>query len=283
MSEAEFTTGIPEGVRAIAGPIVCHHAADGNAEAYVVSHAGLQVFDGAGGFFVRMDLIEGDAGGVVHGDMDIFPADTAMERLALPASGDAMPGAPEAPELLDVDVDHVTGIWVLVAAGRFRRIKIPGPAEPCSAEDTTDSGRRDLASVGDLVSGQALTTQPDDCLDGRGGRRAMQPVRTRGTLPEAVGALSKEAVHPLADRLATDAEGLGDAASAFSFLDHAPDNLGSTMRCGAGILVDVHSVSFPGIEVSQPQSPRSGPNGQPIERSHLGADQPGSRFQFFQE
>ena len=92
MSEAEFSTGIPEGVRAIAGPIVCHHAADGNAEACVVSHAGLQVFDGAGGFFVRMDLVEGDAGGIVHGDMDIFPADTAMERLALPASGDAMPG-----------------------------------------------------------------------------------------------------------------------------------------------------------------------------------------------
>ena len=153
--------------------IVRHHTADGNAEASVVSHAGLQVFDGTGGFFVRMDLVEGDAGGIVHGDMDVLPADTAMERLALSASGDAMPGAPEAPELLYVDVDHVTGTWVLVAAGRFRRIKISRPAEPCGAEDPTDSGRRDLASVGDLVSRQALTTQLEDPLHDRIGRGAI--------------------------------------------------------------------------------------------------------------
>jgi|TARA_R110000744_G_C19173305_1_gene541843 hypothetical protein len=153
--------------------IVCHHTADGNAEASVVSHAGLQVFDGTGGFFVRMDLVEGDAGGIVHGDMDVLPVDTAVERLALPASGDAMPGAPEAAEFLDVDVDHVAGIWVLVAAGRFRRIKIPGPAELCGAEDATDCGWRDLASVGDLVSRQALTTQLEDPLHDRIGRGAI--------------------------------------------------------------------------------------------------------------
>jgi hypothetical protein len=110
MSEAELTTGIPEGVRPITCPIVCHHTADGNAEAIIVSHAGLQVIDGTGGFFVRMDLVEGDAGGIVHGDMDVLPADTAMERLALPASGDAMPGASEAAEFLYVDVDHIAGI-----------------------------------------------------------------------------------------------------------------------------------------------------------------------------
>lgn len=46
--------------------------------------------------------------------MDVLPADAAMDGLALPASGDAMPGTPEAPELLDVDMDYVTGIWVLV-------------------------------------------------------------------------------------------------------------------------------------------------------------------------
>ena len=214
MSEAELTAGMSEGVRAIAGAIVCHHAADDDAEAIVVSHTGLQVIDGTGGFFVRMDLVEGDAGGIVHGDMDVLPADTAMERLALPASGDAMPGAPEAPELFDVDVDHVTGIWVLVAAGRFRRIEIPGPAEPCGAQDAADSGRRDLASVGDLVSRQALAAQLDDPLHGRTGRRVIKPVRTRGTLPEAVGPLRKEAVYPLADSLAAHAEGFGDGAPA---------------------------------------------------------------------
>ena len=219
-----------------------------------------------------MDLVEGAAGGIVHGDMDVLPADTTMDGLALPASGDAMPGAPAAPELLYVDVDHVAGNWVLVAAGRFRRTEIPGPAEPYGAQDAADGGWRAPESTDDLVSRQALTTQLDDRLHDRTGRRAMQSVRTRRAPPKAFGAFCKEAVYPLSDGLAAHAEGFGDGAPACAFLNHTPDHLGSTMRRCSGILMNVNSVSFPGAEVSQPQSPRSVSSGQPIERSQLGAN-----------
>lgn len=61
MFEAELTTGVFEGGRTIARAIVCHHPPDGDTKAIVVIHAGLQVVDGTGRFFVGMDLVEGDA------------------------------------------------------------------------------------------------------------------------------------------------------------------------------------------------------------------------------
>src|SRR5450755_3605330 len=43
----------------------------------------------------------------------------------------------------------------------------------------------------------------------------------------------------------------------------------STARCRAGILVNVHPVLPRASEVSQPQLPRSEPDGQPVESSLL--------------
>jgi hypothetical protein len=62
---------------------------------------------------------------------------------------------------------------------------------------------------------------------------------------------------------------LATAAPACAFLNHTPDHLGSTMGRGSGILMNVHSAPFPEVDISQHQSPRSGPNGQPFERPRL--------------
>src|SRR3954451_986307 len=52
-------------------------------------------------------------------------------------------------------------------------------------------------------------------------------------------------------------------------LDPSSNQL-STIWCQTGILVDVHPVLRGIAEVSQLQSPRSGPDGQPTESPHLG-------------
>jgi hypothetical protein len=55
--------------------------------------------------------------------------------------------------------------------------------------------------------------------------------------------------------------------------ENHPDHALSTERRKAGILVDVHSAPLPRIvEVSQPQLPRTEPDGQPIESSQLDRD-----------
>jgi len=59
-------------------PLSAHNAGDCDAEALVVGDRRLQKVDGADGFFIRLDLCEGDARGVVDADMDELPADAAL-------------------------------------------------------------------------------------------------------------------------------------------------------------------------------------------------------------
>lgn len=82
---------------------------------------------------VRLDLAEGDARGVVDNDVDELPAGAAAVALAGPVAGDAVAGFLEAAEFLDVDVDHVAGIGVFIAAGRRGWIEIAGAGEPGGA------------------------------------------------------------------------------------------------------------------------------------------------------
>src|SRR2546425_9337176 len=57
--EAEIAAGPGEGLRPIAGTVVGHDAADGDAEACIVGQRCLEKGDGAFFYFVRQDLREG--------------------------------------------------------------------------------------------------------------------------------------------------------------------------------------------------------------------------------
>jgi hypothetical protein len=58
---------------------------------------------------IRLDLDEGDAGGIVDADMDELPADAAIMALASAIAGDAVADSIEFDELFDVDVDQSPG------------------------------------------------------------------------------------------------------------------------------------------------------------------------------
>src|SRR3954449_618722 len=77
--------------------------------------------EGGDGFLALVveDLDVGQARAVVDADVHELPADPAAARRAVAV--DAMPGPPDAPELLDVDVDQLAGQRTLVAVRRLGR------------------------------------------------------------------------------------------------------------------------------------------------------------------
>lgn len=99
--------------------------------------------DSAGSFFIGMDLGEGDAGGVIDADVDVFPAISLAFRARVGLSGpiarDAMAVLSEAVEFLDVEVDHPAGSGVFIASRRRWRVEIAGAGETSGAQDAADS------------------------------------------------------------------------------------------------------------------------------------------------
>src|SRR5215207_73591 len=90
-----------------------------------------------------------------------------------------------------------------------------------------------------------------------------------GAILQALDALDLEARHPLAHRFDGDAERGRDGRRRLSFDHHPPHQVGSTVRREPGILMNVHPVLRDDAEASQLQLPRSEPDGQPDESSHL--------------
>jgi hypothetical protein len=77
---------------------------------------------------VGHDLGVGEPGGVVDADVDELPAGCAQSLradllLAAPVADDAMAGAEDAAQLLDVEVQQPAGPGVLVAVGRLGQVE----------------------------------------------------------------------------------------------------------------------------------------------------------------
>src|SRR3954462_24534 len=92
-----------------------------------------------------------------------------------------------------------------------------------------------------------------------------------GAILQAFDALGLEARHPLAHGFDGDAECGRDGRRRLSLDHHPPHQFGSTMRREPGILMNVHPVLRGDADASQLQLPRSEPDGQPDESSHLAA------------
>jgi hypothetical protein len=125
VAQAEALAGAPEGEGFVAGAVVGHDPLGGDAEACVIGDSGLEEGNGAASAFGLHDPAEGDAGGVVEGNMDELPTDAAVVALAGPVTGDAMTDLLELAELFDVDVDQLTRPVALVPSWRFDRFQGP--------------------------------------------------------------------------------------------------------------------------------------------------------------
>jgi len=142
MFEAKGGDGVPQGVGAIAGAVGGVNAPSFDAVLVAESQGGVEEGDGTVGGFIGAKLGEGETGlrhaeahpfcakrtlqaagaaMVVDSEVEVFPACTA-NVIMLPVAGDAMAGARNARELLDVEMEKIAGLLARVALdGRWRR------------------------------------------------------------------------------------------------------------------------------------------------------------------
>ncbi len=165
MADAETTASIAEEARAVARAVVGQQTTNADAERAVVTDCGVEESDGGVAAFIGQDLREGQPGVVVNSDMHELPAGAAT-ALGL-VGGNAMTGAEEASELLDVEMQQIAGGGMFVAAQGPSRFEIADTAEAFAAQNAADGGGREADSLGDVSASPTLAAQRNDALDQR--------------------------------------------------------------------------------------------------------------------
>jgi len=237
MPDVRVRGGGREDVRDITRAVIGHEATDADAVATEPGQGTPEELYTRDPLLIGQDLDVGQAGGIIDGHVHELPADAP--HAAAPIAMDAMPDAADSAELLDVEVHERAGLPVFVAHDRHGRLERRQARQPLAAQVAGDRRGTEGEGVGDLGPRPPLPAQP---LDERAqfGRRlprtAVGPARPVAQLDD----LRAAAHHPLAHRPFADAEGGRDLPARLLQGDDAADNLGSTLRRGPGILVDVH-------------------------------------------
>ena len=133
MFEAEGGHGIAHSARAITGAVIGVNALGLNAMVLEESEGGVEEGQSAVSGFIGEELGEGETAVVVEGDVEIFPA-SAADMIALAVASDAMTGAFEAGELLNVEVDEFAWVGAFIALDRRRRGEL-GQAKAMTAQE----------------------------------------------------------------------------------------------------------------------------------------------------
>ena len=196
--------------------------------------------EGAGALLllVGQEFCIGEPRGVVDGDVQNLPADTAAAVHADMMAGDPMADAVDVAELLGVDVDQLAGVLAFVAHRGRPLVEGGETAEAEPAQYRADGGARRAEPAGDGRSAEPL---PPERLD-RGGRVRCQAMRAAARRRTAV-----------AERLAGPVPGepfegapLGDSrrnsriGNPPALLNDPAHQQGSTVHRHPGMLVDVH-------------------------------------------
>jgi len=124
---------------------------------------GVEEGDGALCGFIREELGEGQAGVVIDGDVEELPAGAADGDRAA-GRGDAMAGACDARELLDVEVEKFARVRAFVAHDRRRRGELR-EAEAMAAQEAETQALESLVGTGDLEARQPPAPQGEHTRD----------------------------------------------------------------------------------------------------------------------
>ena len=189
--------------------------------------------------FVGEQTSESEAGVVIDGDVQAFDAGAGIALSAV--AGGADPGAGEAAELLDVEVEELAGMVAFVTpSGRFGRFQGREAIEVMTAQDAREGGLGDGQNHQDLGIGTALAAQGEDLGFELGADLARLGERPRGAIVQALREPSLAgAGEPAPDRLLADAESEGGGAQREAELRVLESHLGSSERSQCGISVHV--------------------------------------------
>src|ERR1017187_7723039 len=261
VSELQIAAGLGKEGGAEARTVVGHDAPDLDAEVGEVGHGLAEEAAGRSCFFIGQQGGEGEAGGVLDGDIQKLPAGAAGFILGI--AGDAMSGLVDAGRLLNVDVQQVAGSGKFVADDGHGGLQHFDLVQLEPGKDAAHGGPAQAGGLGNTNSCPTLASQPLHAIDQFWGSGAGRSMGTRAAIAQAGLLLGAEATHPL--------------GRALPALDHGFGKFLSTINRKSSMMVIVHSVSSVAV-ASQHQLPSSWPNGQqPIETSHL---KPANRLGF---
>jgi hypothetical protein len=177
-----------------AGPFIGHEPLDADAQCREVGAGAFEEGADASGALVGEHLRVGEAGAVIDADVQELPAGATGAGGAIAV--DAVAGALDAAELLDVDVDELARCGPLVAAGGLGGARGRQAAEAAAAEHRPHRALRHAQHQGDPGAGEAQLAQGADRLLHLLGRAPRDPMGDRGAVLEAVVA-SAPARQPL--------------------------------------------------------------------------------------
>jgi hypothetical protein len=224
---------------AVGGAAICEEALDFDAMGMVEADSLIESDEDAGHFFVGKQTGEGEAGMVVDGDVETFDAGPWIADGAIAGGADA--GAGEAAELLDVEVEELTGMVPFVTDhGRFGRLQGREAVEVGTAQHPGESGFGDGQHHHDLSIGAALASEHEDLSFELGADLARLAMRSRRAIIQAQWEVLRFGPsEPAADGPFTDSVSRGGGAQGKAELMMSERHLGSRQRSEFGISVHV--------------------------------------------
>jgi len=163
VTKAELQAGLAELAGAISRAVIGEQGANADAVLGIEVQGLAQEVDGGGGLLVGQQLGEGEAGVVVDGDVQGYPAEVSMAGAA--ASAITTNGNPlKTGHSLDVEMQQIAGERMLIALYGRGGMKVTPAAESGTTEDAADGGRTESGGTGDVIGRTLLPPQFDDAL-----------------------------------------------------------------------------------------------------------------------
>ena len=144
---------LAEAAGSVGAAVVGHDALDLDALAAEPAQGAQKEGRRGGLALIGEDLDIGHSGCIIDRHMHEVPA-CAPVTAARARAGDAVAGPVEPSELLDVEMDQLSGPVALIPARRSRWIKLCQPAQAYAHEPSRDSRTRQAELAGDLRPGQ---------------------------------------------------------------------------------------------------------------------------------
>ena len=156
VTQAQGEDGFAEGMGTIAVAVVGEQAANANTQAGVMRETGVEESDGGNGGAVGPDLAESQAGMIVDGDVEAFPAGMVFAAAAAVGTSDHVR---KAAQLFQIEMEQIAGSGMLIADQWHSRLQVAHTVEAQTAQDTADGGPAATGEAGNVPTGEALTTQ----------------------------------------------------------------------------------------------------------------------------
>jgi hypothetical protein len=260
VAQAEPSAGGGEAAGDVAGAVVGHDAGDGDAVGAVPGDQSSKEGNRCWRPFVGKDFGISETGGVVDGDVNELPPGTAA---ALPAiAGDAVADDLDAAQLLDIDVDELSGTVSLVTADGFLGVEVLEPRETLLGQDAGHCGRTRSDTRGDLGSGLPTPAQSEDLLDDERRGLTRRTMGSRAAIHQRRRAVQLIATFPFRSGSAGNTGRLGGAGDGDTRLNPL-NQQHSTGRASSGILVKLHLGSFvETVALNTSSLTEKGPDGQ---------------------